>query len=141
MARIIAIDYGAKRTGIAVTDPLGIIAQPLETVATHTLMDFLRSYIARESVERIIVGLPKQMDGSNSENFRRIEPFVNRLRKEIPSIPVEYYDERFTSVLAHRAMIDGGVGKMARRDKAMVDRISAAIILQGYMDSKKTDIL
>ena len=141
MARIIAIDYGAKRTGIAVTDPLGIIAQPLETVATHTLMDFLRSYIARESVERIIVGLPKQMDGSNSENFRRIEPFVNRLRKELPSIPVEYYDERFTSVLAHRAMIDGGVGKMARRDKAMVDRISAAIILQGYMDSKKTDIL
>lgn len=141
MARIIAIDYGAKRTGIAVTDPLGIIAQPLETVATHTLMDFLRGYIARESVERIIVGLPKQMDGSNSENFRRIEPFVNRLRKEIPSIPVEYYDERFTSVLAHRAMIDGGVGKMARRDKAMVDRISAAIILQGYMDSKKTDIL
>lgn len=141
MARIIAIDYGAKRTGIAVTDPLGIIAQPLETVATHTLMDFLRGYIARESVERIIVGLPKQMDGSNSENFRRIEPFVNRLRKELPSIPVEYYDERFTSVLAHRAMIDGGVGKMARRDKAMVDRISAAIILQGYMDSKKTDIL
>ena len=141
MARIIAIDYGAKRTGIAVTDPLGIIAQPLETVATHTLMEFLRGYIARESVERIIVGLPKQMDGSNSENFRRIEPFVNRLRKELPSIPVEYYDERFTSVLAHRAMIDGGVGKMARRDKAMVDRISAAIILQGYMDSKKTDIL
>ena len=141
MARIIAIDYGAKRTGIAVTDPLGIIAQPLETVATHTLMDFLRGYIARESVERIIVGLPKQMDGSNSENFRRIEPFVNRLRKELPSIPVEYYDERFTSVLAHRAMIDGGVGKMARRDKAMVDRISAAIILQDYMDSKKTDIL
>ena len=141
MARIIAIDYGANRTGIAVTDPLGLIAQPLETVATHTLMDFLRSYIARESVERIIVGLPKQMDGSNSENFRRIEPFVNRLRKELPSIPVEYYDERFTSVLAHRAMIDGGVGKMARRDKAMVDRISAAIILQGYMDSKKTDIL
>lgn len=141
MARIIAIDYGAKRTGIAVTDPLGIIAQPLETVATHTLMEFLRDYIERESVERIIVGLPKQMDGSNSENFRRIEPFVNRLRKELPSIPVEYYDERFTSVLAHRAMIDGGVGKMARRDKAMVDRISAAIILQGYMDSKKTDIL
>ena len=140
MARIIAIDYGAKRTGIAVTDPLGIIAQPLETVATHTLMDFLRGYIARESVERIIVGLPKQMDGSNSENFRRIEPFVNRLRKELPSIPVEYYDERFTSVLAHRAMIDGGVGKMARRDKAMVDRISAAIILQGYMDSKNNAI-
>ena len=131
MARIIAIDYGAKRTGRAVTDPLGIIAQPLETVATHTLMDFLRGYIARESVERIIVGLPKQMDGSNSENFRRIEPFVNRLRKELPSIPVEYYDERFTSVLAHRAMIDGGVGKMARRDKAMVDRIRAAIILEG----------
>ena len=137
MARILAIDYGAKRTGIAVTDPLGIIAQPLETVATHTLMEFLRSYTSRESVERIVVGLPKQMDGSPSENFSRIEPFVGRLRKEFPTIPVEYYDERFTSVLAHKAMLDGGLGKMARRDKAMVDRISAAIILQGYMDSKK----
>ena len=137
MARILAIDYGAKRTGIAVTDPLGIIAQPLETVATHTLMEFLRSYTSRESVERIVVGLPKQMDGSPSENFSRIEPFVGRLRKEFPAIPVEYYDERFTSVLAHKAMLDGGLGKMARRDKAMVDRISAAIILQGYMDSKK----
>ena len=137
MARIIAIDYGAKRTGIAVTDPLGIIAQPLETVATHTLMEFLRGYIARESVERIIVGLPKQMDGSNSENFRRIEPFVNRLRKELPSIPVEYYDERFTSVLAHRAMIDGGVGKMARRDKAVVDKIAATIILEDYLQYRQ----
>lgn len=141
MARIIAIDYGAKRTGIAVTDPLGIIAQPLETVATHTLEEFLRGYVEREGVERIVVGLPRQMDGAPSENFRRIEPFVNRLRKIFPTIPVEYYDERFTSVLAHRAMIDGGVGKMARRDKAMVDRISAAIILQGYMDSKKDSIL
>ena len=140
MARILAIDYGAKRTGIAVTDPLGIIAQPLETVATHTLMEFLRSYTSRESVERIVVGLPKQMDGSPSENFSRIEPFVNRLRKEFPTIPVEYYDERFTSVLAHKAMLDGGLGKMARRDKAMVDRISAAIILQGYMDSKNNAI-
>ena len=140
MARILAIDYGAKRTGIAVTDPLGIIAQPLETVATHTLMEFLRSYTSRESVERIVVGLPKQMDGSPSENFSRIEPFVGRLRKEFPAIPVEYYDERFTSVLAHKAMLDGGLGKMARRDKAMVDRISAAIILQGYMDSKNNAI-
>ncbi len=137
MARIIAIDYGAKRTGIAVTDPLGIIAQPLETVATHTLVEFLQEYVSKQSVERFVVGLPKQMDGTPSENFKRIEPFVNRLRKVFPTIPVEYYDERFTSVLAHRAMIDGGVGKMARRDKAMVDRISAAIILQGYMDSKK----
>ena len=123
------------------TDVLQIIANGLTTVPTHTLMDFILDYVKREPVERIVVGLPKQMDGSNSENFRRIEPFVNRLRKELPSIPVEYYDERFTSVLAHRAMIDGGVGKMARRDKAMVDRISAAIILQGYMDSKKTNIL
>ncbi len=137
MARILAIDYGAKRTGIAVTDPLGIIAQPLETVATAELMNFLKGYTQRESVEQIVVGLPKQMDGSASENFARIEPFVARLRKELPTIPVEYYDERFTSVLAHRAMIDGGVRKMDRRDKAMVDRISAAIILQGWMDSKK----
>ena len=137
MARILAIDYGAKRTGIAVTDPLGIIAQPLETVATAELMTFLKQYTQKESVEQIVVGLPKQMDGSASENFARIEPFVNRLRKELPTIPGEYYDERFTSVLAHRAMIDGGVRKMDRRDKAMVDRISAAIILQGWMDSKK----
>ncbi len=137
MARILAIDYGAKRTGVAVTDPLGIIAQPLETVSTSELMAFLKTYTQKESVERIIVGLPKQMDGTASENFSRIEPFVKRLSKEIPEIPVEYYDERFTSVLAHRAMIDGGVRKMDRRDKAMVDRISAAIILQGWMDSKK----
>lgn len=137
MARILAIDYGAKRTGVAVTDPLGIIAQPLETVSTSELMAFLKTYTQKESVERIIVGLPKQMDGTASENFSRIEPFVKRLGKEIPEIPVEYYDERFTSVLAHRAMIDGGVRKMDRRDKAMVDRISAAIILQGWMDSKK----
>ena len=137
MSRILAIDYGAKRTGIAVTDPLGIIAQPLETVATAELMTFLKKYTSTESVECIVVGLPRQMDGSESENMARIKPFVGRLRKELPQIPVEYYDERFTSGLAQRTMIDGGVRKMDRRDKGMVDRISAAIILQGYMESKK----
>ena len=137
MARIIAIDYGAKRTGIAVTDPLGIIAQPLETVATHTLMEFLRGYIARESVERIIVGHPKQMNNEDSENMKRIVPFVNLLKKKLPQIPVEMVDERFTSVLAHQAMLDGGLKKKARQDKALVDEISATIILQSYLESKK----
>ena len=137
MARILAIDYGAKRTGIAVTDPLGIIAQPLETVATAELMTFLKQYTQKESVEQIVVGLPKQMDGSASENFARIEPFVNRLRKELPTIPVEYYDERFTSVLAQRTIRESGIGKMARRDKALVDKVAATIILQSYMDSAR----
>lgn len=137
MARLLAIDYGTRRTGIAVSDPLGIIAQPLETVATAELMTYLKAYIARESVSVIVVGMPRQMNGAPSQSFEHIEPFVKRLRNEFTAIPVEYYDERFTSVLAHKAMLAGGVRKMDRRDKAMVDRISAAIILQDYMDSKK----
>ena len=135
MGRIIAIDYGKKRSGIAVTDTLKIVANGLTTVPTHTLSDFIKNYIASESVEKIIVGLPKQMNNQPSENMRYIQPFVNRLRKEIPEIPVEMYDERFTSVLAHRAMIDGGMKKMARRDKAIVDEISATIILNDYLES------
>ena len=137
MSRILAIDYGKKRTGIAVTDILQIIANGLTTVPTTELTDFLMNYVEREPVERIIVGYPKQMNNEDSENMKRIVPFVNQLKKKLPQIPVEMIDERFTSVLAHRAMIDGGVRKMDRRDKAMVDRISAAIILQGWMDSKK----
>ena len=136
MARILAIDYGKKRTGLAVTDVLQIIANGLTTVPTHTLMDFILDYVKCEPVERIVVGLPKQMNNQPSENMVRIEPFVNRLRKVLPNIPVEYVDERFTSVLAHRAMIDGGMRKMQRRDKAVVDKISATIILQSYMESR-----
>ncbi|MBR3855837.1 MAG: Holliday junction resolvase RuvX [Bacteroidaceae bacterium] len=136
MARILAIDYGKRRTGLAVTDELQLIAGGLTTVDTKVLMDYILDYMKREPVERIVVGLPKQMNNTLSENMVRIEPFVNRLRKLV-DVPVEYYDERFTSVLAHRAMLDSGIGKMARRNKELVDEISATIILQSYMESKR----
>lgn len=136
MARILAIDYGKRRTGLAVTDELQIIAGGLTTVETVKLFDFILDYLKKEQVELIIVGLPKQMNNEKSENMVRIEPFVNRLRKLV-SIPVEYYDERFTSVLAHRAILESGIGKMARRNKALVDEISATIILQSYMESRR----
>ena len=136
MGRILSLDYGKKRTGIAVTDPLKLIAGGLATVSTLELYDFLKSYTAKENVERIVVGDPKQSDGSPSENKARIEQFVNRWKKDFPQIPIEYYDERFTSVLAHRAMITGGMKKKDRQDKARVDEISATIILQDYMNYK-----
>ncbi|MBQ0084717.1 MAG: Holliday junction resolvase RuvX [Prevotella sp.] len=136
MGRILSIDYGKKRTGLAVTDPLQIIAGGLATVSTLELFDFLRAYLKKESVEKIIVGDPKQSDGSPSENKARVDEFVAKLRKDVPHISVEYYDERFTSVLAHRAMIEGGLKKKARQNKALVDEISATIILQDYMESK-----
>ena len=137
MSRILAIDYGKKRTGIAVTDILQIIANGLTTVPTTELTNFLMDYIGKEPVERIIVGYPKQMNNEDSENMKRITPFVNMLRKRLPHIPVELVDERFTSVMAHQAMIDGGLKKKARQNKALVDEISATIILQSYLESKK----
>ncbi len=137
MSRILAIDYGKKRTGIAVTDILQIIANGLTTVPTTELTDFLMNYVEKEPIERIIVGYPKQMNNEDSENMKRITPFVNMLRKKLPHIPVEMVDERFTSVLAHQAMIDGGLKKKARQNKALVDEISATIILQSYLESKK----
>ena len=137
MSRILARDYGKKRTGIAVTDILQIIANGLTTVPTTELTDFLMNYVEKEPVERIIVGYPKQMNNEDSENMKRITPFVNMLRKKLPHIPVEMVDERFTSVLAHQAMIDGGLKKKARQNKALVDEISATIILQSYLESKK----
>lgn len=137
MARILAIDYGKKRTGMAVSDELQLIAGGLTTVATSTLVDFILDYVKREPVERIVVGLPKQMNNAPSENMCRIEPFVNRLRKLLPEIPVEYHDERFTSVLAHQAILASGIGKMARRNKELVDEVSATIILQSYMESRR----
>lgn len=137
MARILAIDYGKKRTGIAVTDELQLIANGLTTVDTVELEKFVLSYVEHEPVELIVVGLPKQMNNEPSENMGRIRPFVNRLRKLLPAVPVELYDERFTSVLAHRAMLESGIGKMARRNKALVDEISATIILQSYMESRR----
>ena len=130
-----SIDYGKKRTGLAVTDPLRIIAGGLVTVATSGLFDFLRDYVAKEPVERIVIGEPKQPDGTPSENMTRVTEFVNRWRKAFPTIPIEFYDERFTSVLAHRAMIDGGLRKKKRQDKALVDEVSATIILQSYLES------
>ena len=137
MARILSIDFGKKRTGLAVTDPLQLIAGGLATVATSELYDFLQQYVAHEPVERIVIGEPRQPNGQPSENLERVRQFVNRWRKAMPQIPIEYYDERFTSVLAHQAMIDGGLKKKARQDKALVDEISATIILQDYMRSKK----
>ena len=137
MGRILAIDYGKKRTGIAVTDILQMIANGLTTVATTELMDFVLKYVEKEPVERIIVGHPKQMNNEDSENMKRIIPFVNQLKKKLPNIPVELVDERFTSVLAHQAMLDGGLKKKARQNKALVDEISATIILQSYLETKK----
>ncbi len=137
MARILGIDYGRRRTGIAVTDPLQIIANGLETVPTHTLMQYIKDYTAREQVERIVIGLPRQLNGEPSESMRYITPFVNRLKKEMPDMPVTMYDERFTSTIAHRAMIDGGMKKSDRRDKGRVDSIAATIILTDYLQSVK----
>ena len=137
MGRILAIDYGTKRTGIAVTDPLRIIAGALETVPTHTLHRWLAQYLAAESVDIIVVGRPMQMDGSPSETMAHITPLVARLRAEYPDKEVVWHDERFTSRLAQRAIIDGGVPKMARRNKALVDTVSAAIILQSYLESRE----
>ena len=137
MARILSIDYGKKRTGLAVTDPLQIIAGGLATVPTHELFQFLQDYIAREQVECIVIGEPKQPNGMPSENLERVQQFVNRWRRAVTHIPINYYDERFTSVLAHRAMIEGGLKKKDRQNKALVDEISATIILQNYMESRR----
>jgi putative Holliday junction resolvase len=138
LARILSIDYGRKRTGLAVTDPLQIIAGGLATVSTSELFDWLKNYIAREQVERIVIGEPRQMDGSPSENLARVQQFVNRWRKAVPEVPIEFYDERFTSMMAHQAMLDGGLKKRARQDKALVDEISATIILEDYMRYSKS---
>ena len=138
--RILSIDYGKKRTGIAVTDPMQIIANGLETVETKDLEAFLTRYMEKEEVETIVVGYPMQMDGEDSENMKRIQPFVNRLRKLFPDKKIEMYDERFTSVLAHKAMLASGIGKKARQNKGLVDKISATIILQEYLERTKNFI-
>ena len=137
MSRILAIDYGRKRTGIAVSDPLQIIASGLTTVLTHQLMDFLLNYIKQEQVECIIIGHPKQLNNEDSENMKNIIPFINRLKKILPDMPVQLVDERFTSVLAHQTMLVGGLKKKDRQNKALVDEISATIILQTYLESKR----
>lgn len=140
MARLLSIDYGKKRTGLAVTDPLQIIAGGLATVSTSELFAFLQDYVRREIVERIVIGEPRQADGSPSENLERVKQFVNRWKRALPDIPIEFYDERFTSVLAHRAMLDGGLRKKARQNKALVDEISATILLQDYMRARHPSV-
>ncbi|MBR2475158.1 MAG: Holliday junction resolvase RuvX [Bacteroidaceae bacterium] len=137
MARILSIDYGAKRTGVAVTDTLQIIANSLATVATHELMKFLTDYFAKEEVETVVVGLPKQTNGTLSENAARVNTFVAKFKEKFPQINVVMHDERFTTVLAHQAILSGGVKKTARRDKGLADRVSAVIILQSYLEQIK----
>lgn len=129
-----AIDYGKKRTGIAVTDPLKMIASRLTTVASATVFDFLKTYLEKEDVETFVVGYPMTMNYVPSEAVKYIDPFVKKLQKIYPEIPVELADERFTSKLAFQTMIDAGVKKQQRRDKALIDGVSATIILQSYLD-------
>lgn len=135
MGRILAIDFGRKRTGLAVTDSLRITANPLLTIETKDLINWLQDYFARESVDEVVIGHPTQMNGQDSESMNYIRPFIGNFKKIFPTMPITMYDERFTSVLAHQAMIAGGMKKKARQDKATVDKIAACIILEGYMDS------
>ena len=128
MGRVLSIDYGVRRTGLAVTDPLQIIAGGLDTVPTHQLMDYLKKYVEREPVERFVMGLPKQTNGRDSDNLPRVKAFAARLAKQFPAIPIE---------LAHQTMLEGGLGKKARQNKALVDEISAVIILQGWMERRR----
>lgn len=136
MGRILAIDYGRKRTGIAVTDVMQIIASGLTTVDSRTLIDFLKSYTAKEPVDLIVIGLPKQMNNTLSESEPLILKFIKTLKKEIPQIPFQRTDERFTSKMAFQSMIDSGLTKKQRQNKALVDEISATLILQSYLHNK-----
>ena len=133
MGRVLAIDYGQKRVGFAVSDPDKIIAQGLDTVHVTQAFDFIQNYISIEQVEMIVVGNPKRLDNTQSESARFIEPFVNRLKKAFPSIPIVRIDERFTSKIAFQTMLDGGLKKKERQNKALVDKISATVILQSYL--------
>ncbi len=136
MGRIIALDIGRKRTGVAATDPLRIISTGLGTIPTDTVIAFLTEYMGRESVDIVVVGYPKQMNNQPSEAVTHIQPVINRIKKVFPNLPIELVDERFTSKLAFQTMIDGGVKKKDRQNKALVDTISATIILQSYMESR-----
>lgn len=135
MPRLLAIDYGSKRTGLAVTDSLQLIATPLETVPTHTLLAYLKAYTSREAVEAFVVGLPRRLDGSDTDNTPRVRQFVKTLQNALPQIPVYWHDERFTSAMALQALIASGTSRKDRRDKANIDKVSAVIILQSFMES------
>ena len=137
MGRILSIDYGRKRVGLAVTDPLQIIANRLITIPTHTIWDFLKEYFQKENVETVVVGYPKQLNNEASEAVRYINPFLKKFQVQFPNLKLEILDERFTSKMAFQTMIDGGLGKQKRQDKALVDSISATIILQSYLEQKR----
>jgi len=137
MDRLIGIDYGRKRVGVAASDPLGIFASPLDTIHSAKIIEYLKKYAENETIIRFVVGYPVNMNGRPSEAQKDVDAFLPCLKKAFPGVPVELEDERFTSVLAHRAMIDGGMKYSDRKDKASVDKISAAIILQSYIDKKK----
>lgn len=136
MGRILAIDYGQKRTGLAVTDPLRITANPLLTIPTNQLEDWLQDYFAHNQVDEVVIGHPTQLNGQESSSMQYIRPFVQRFRKIFPSMPLYEYDERFTSTIAHQAMILGGMKKKQRQDKAVVDKLAACIILEDYLQSR-----
>jgi len=137
LGRIIAIDYGQKRTGIAVTDELQMIANGLTTVESRNIFVFLADYISKEKVDSIVVGEPKQMNNMPSESVRFVDPFVKKLKKLFPSVPVYRLDERFTSKMAFQTMIDAGLKKKARQNKALVDTLSATILLQSYLETSR----
>lgn len=136
MNRTVGIDYGSARVGVAASDPLGIFASPMETVPTAKIIEYLQKYASVETIERFVVGYPLNLNGAPAEAAAGVDKFIGKLQKAFPDVPIALEDERFTSVLAHRAMIDGGMKKSERRDKMSVDKISAAIILQGYLDRK-----
>lgn len=137
MGRILAIDYGKKRIGIAVTDPQRIIASGLQTVGPHEIFRFLQNYLSQEKVDLFVVGHPKQMNNEESESMVYITPFLTALKRKFPGIPIEMYDERFTSVMAHQALREGGAKKKTRQDKALIDTMSATIILTSYLSSRQ----
>lgn len=136
MGRLLSIDFGRRRCGIAVTDPMRIVANGLAAVPTGELISYIKGYMAQEQVDAIIVGLPTTLRGEPSESMRYLTPVINRLKKEVAPVPVEFFDERFTSTLAHRAMLDGGLKKMARRDRGLVDETAATLILNDYLQSR-----
>ena len=140
MDRLIGIDYGRKRTGLATSDPLGIFASALETVPSAKIIDYLKKYAEKETITHIVIGYPMNLNGRPSEAAKDVDAFLPALKKAFPDVPVILEDERFTSVLAHRAMIDGGMKYKDRKDKNSVDKISAAIILQGYLDRTSTGL-
>ena len=135
MGRILAIDYGKKRVGIAVSDPGRIIATGLQTVLSQEVLKFLQDYTAKETIDLFVVGYPKQMDNTDSESMIYVKPFLTALKRKFPTIPIEMFDERFTSVIAHKALIEGGASKKKRQDKALIDTMSATLILTSYMES------